>query len=436
MVNYIVQGGKKLKGEIIVSAGKNSPVALLCASLLVRGKVVFRDMTKVSDVMNILKIFSSIGVSYEWKDDSTLFVDTSSQLSMDKIDKDLCSKMRVSLLFMGALAAREKQFNVYRSGGCKLGKRSIRPHTMALEAFGISISSLESYYSVSTQSLHAAEIVMYESGDTATENPIMAAVLAPGVSIIKMASANYMVQDLCHFLNTAGAKIEGIGTTTLKITGVERLHDVDAYYLMPDPVDAMAWISLSITTKSELVIKDCPLDFLELELLKLSVMGQKFDISEKRKSKSGHFDLVDITVLSSELVALTDKVYGRPFPGFNIDNVPLFVPLLTRAIGTTLVHDWCYENRALYALELQKLGANVRLLDPHRVLIEGPTELKGNDIIAPPAIRPAMAILISMIAATGESILRDVYPIERAYDGLLGRLHSVGVNIKRVELLQ
>lgn len=433
MAKYIVHGGNELHGEIIVNSGKNSPIALLCGALMIKGKTRFIGMTKVSDVIDLLEVFTSIGAKATWEDDQTLLLDTSADFNMAAIDKEKCAKMRISLLFMGALANREKQFKVYKSGGCKLGKRSIRPHTLALEAYGIEVSSHEEYYEVNANELTGADIVMDESGDTATENAIMGAIFAKGESIIKMASANYMVQDLCYFLNAAGANIKGIGTTTLRITGVESLSSVDAYYPIPDPVDAMAWISLAITTKSTLTIKNCPLAFLELELQKLQHMGQQFDITNKRPSQSGHFTLIDITVKPSTLTALSDKIYGRPYPGLNIDNVPLFMPILTQAKGTTLVHDWCYENRALYGLELQKLGAKVMLLDPHRLLIEGTSELKGNEVMAPPAIRPAMAILITMIAAKGTSILRQVYPIERAYDGLIGRLQSIGVNITREE---
>ena len=195
----------------------------------------------------------------------------------------------------------------------------------------------------------------------------------------------------------------------------------------------MAWISLAVTTQSPLTIRHCPIQFLELELEKLSVMGQKYRLGKKRKAKNGKTDLVDVTIRPSTLSALPDKLYGRPFPGLNIDNVSLFVPLLTQAKGRTLVHDWCYENRALYYLELQKLGAKVTLLDPHRVFIEGPTPLIGNELICPNAIRPAMALLIAMIAAKGTSVLRNTYPIERAYEDLVGRLTHIGVSIQRVD---
>ncbi|MFA7244952.1 MAG: UDP-N-acetylglucosamine 1-carboxyvinyltransferase [Candidatus Magasanikbacteria bacterium] len=433
MSKFVVEGGHELSGSLAVNTAKNSAVSILCASLMVKGEVVLYDMPRIEEVYRILEILESINVEVVWKDEHTLYLNTGKKLTMDKIDKKATEVTRSSLMLLGALAAREKEFKIYKSGGCRLGERTVKPHLFALEKFGVSVVSKAKYYDVKNKPLKSADIVMYESGDTPTENAIMAAVLAPGVTTIKFASSNYMVQDLCYFLQSAGAKIEGIGNTTLKITGVKKLNPIKKYHIIPDPIEAMTFIALAITTKSELTIKNCPLDFLELELEKLSVMGQKFQIKNKRKSLSGNFDVVDIKFLKSELKALPDKIYGRPFPGLNIDNLPLFVPILTQAKGRTLVHDWVYENRAIYFLDFQKLGANITLLDPHRVFVEGPTELKGNEFMCPPAIRPAVALLVAMIAASGKSVMRNSYTIERGYENLAERLATVGAKITHEE---
>jgi len=195
----------------------------------------------------------------------------------------------------------------------------------------------------------------------------------------------------------------------------------------------MAYISIAIVTGSKLTIKDCPIEFLELELEKLHVMGQKFTLMNSRKSASGKFKLVDVSIEPSKLVALPDKIYGRPFPGLNIDNLPFFVPIFTMARGRSLVHDWVYENRAIYYLELQKLGAKITLLDPHRVFVEGPTKFRSNELICPPAIRPAMNVLIAMLAAPGKSVLRNPYPIERGYENVTEALRQVGAKIEKVD---
>lgn len=433
MASYVIHGGKKLSGSISVNTAKNSAVALLCASLMVKGRVTLYRVPRIDDVHQILDILGSIGVHFEWQNKSTLYLDTSHDLKLEAIDKEACSKIRSSLFLFGALAARVKKYKLSRSGGCKLGERSVRPHMFPLKKLGVHIESKPQSFEVSNKALVGADVVMYESGDMPTENVIMAAVLAQGTTTIKFASANYMVQDLCYFLQEAGAKIEGIGTSTLKIKGVKKLKSVDRYHVMPDPLEAMAFIALAITTKSELTIKNCPLDFLELELEKLHIMGQKYAVKNKRTSKNRKFTIVDITVKPSPLVALPDKLHALPFPGINIDNIPFFVPIATQAKGRTLIHDWMYENRPTHYLPFAKLGAHVELLDTHRVSVEGSTKLVARNLRAPDGIRPAMALCIGLLAAKGTSKLDNIYQIERGYEDLPERLSQIGVRMERVE---
>ncbi len=434
MPYLVIQGGKKLHGEIVNQSNKNSAISILCATLMVRGKTTLTDVPEIQEVERMVELLTSIGVVVTRPKSHTIVVDASRDLTMETIDRKICEKVRASLLLCGALAAREKSYKLYKSGGCRLGERTVRPHWYALKKLGVSVISRDAYYEVErTRPLAAARIVMYESGDAATENTIMAAVLAPGTTVITMASANYMVQDLCYFLVKAGAKIKGIGSTTLTITGVKELRPVKEYPIMPDPIVAMTFLSAAIATGSTLTVKNCPLEFLELELCKLEIMGQKFKVDHERTSKNGHFIIVDVTVEPSKLTALPDKIYGRPFPGLNIDNLPLFVPILTQARGRTLVHDWAYENRAIYSLELQKLGAQITLLDPHRMWVEGPVKLLPNEVICPPALRPAVNVLICMLAAKGKSILRNTAMIDRGYENLYEVLNKAGADITLVK---
>lgn len=433
MSYLVINGGKKLNGEIINQSSKNSAEALLCACLMIKGPVTLTDVPQIEGVNRILELLSSIGVKIE-RSGTTIHLDASADLTLDKMDQHAAEVTRTSLLLLGALAAREKKYSLYKSGGCHLGERTVRPHLYALQKLGVNVVSKDCYYEVkNSRPLHSAHVVLYESGDTTTENVIMAAVLAPGVTTLKMASANYQVQDLCYFLNSVGANIQGIGNTTLTITGVDKLQASEEYPIMPDPIVAMTFISVAITTASNLTIKNCPLEFLELELYKLEIMGQKFAIKNERLSKNGKFQIVDVEIMLSKLTALPDKIYGRPFPGLNIDNLPLFIPLLTQAIGRTMVHDWAYENRATYSLELQKLGAKITLLDPHRIWVEGPTEFTPAEITCPPALRPAVNILIAMLAAKGKSVLHDTYVIDRGYENLYDILNKAGADIKVVQ---
>ncbi len=430
MSYLVINGGNQLSGTIQNQTSKNSAEAIICAALMIPGKVSIRDVPQIESVNRILELLESIGVSVERTKNHGLILDASKPLKLTSMNRRAAELARTSLLLMGALASRARTYKLFRSGGCHLGERTVRPHLYALKKLGVNITTHDGYYSVQNQAIRrGAKVVMYESGDTTTENAIMAAVLAKGTTTIKMASANYMVQDLCYFLLAAGAKISGIGTTTLVIEGVKELVPVAGYSIMPDPIAAMTFIAAGIVTGSKLTIANCPLDFLELELEKLSVLGQKITFKNERKSANGFFDIVDIQISPSQLKSLPDKIYGRPFPGLNIDNLVLFIPILTQAVGRTLVHDWAYEIRAIYSLELQKLGAQITLLDPHRVWVEGKTELVGNEIICPPALRPAVNVLICMLAATGRSILRNTYVIERGYEHLYETLNSVGADI-------
>jgi UDP-N-acetylglucosamine 1-carboxyvinyltransferase len=195
----------------------------------------------------------------------------------------------------------------------------------------------------------------------------------------------------------------------------------------------MLFLSIAATTNSKLLIKRCPIDFLALELLKLEKMGLRFTITRRYRAVNGRTNLVDIQTYPSELVALDEKIYARPYPGMNIDNLPFFVPIATQAKGKTLIFDWVYENRAIYYTELNKLGANVELADPYRAYVIGPTKLHATEIMCPPALRPSTIILVAMLAARGRSVLRNVYSIERGYENLCERLAKVGAEIKKID---
>ena len=303
-----------------------------------------------------------------------------------------------------------------------------------MEKFGIKIKVKENEYEISRSRMTPCEnVIMYESGDTATENAILAAALIGGKTVIKFASANYQVQDLCHFLAGLGVKMEGIRTTTLTIFGKENINREYFFQLSEDPIEAMFFLTAAIVTKSSIVIRRCSLDFLELELFKLEKMGFKYKIVREYKSENGFARLADIKTYPSEIIAPEEKIYGRPYPGLNIDNLPFFVPIAAQAKGETLIHDWVYENRATYYTELNRLGAKIDLADTHRVFIKGPTEFKPVEITCLPALRPSAIILIAMLAAKGQSALKNTYTIERGYEDICGRLKSIGADIERVK---
>jgi UDP-N-acetylglucosamine 1-carboxyvinyltransferase len=351
-------------------------------------------------------------------------------LKMEHINVKAAVRTRSVLLLLGPLAHLLDEFKLPQAGGCHLGARTVRPHLYALERFGVNIVAKSNNYSVTSRNLKAAEVVLYESGDTVTENALMAAAKLPGLTTIKFASANYMVQDLCVFLQTLGVRIEGIGTSTLRVWGKPKINKAVSYGISEDPIESMLFVAAAIMTKSSITIKRCPIDFLELELLKLEKMGFQYERSAKYPAANGYTWLVDITTQPSKLTALEEKLHPSVYPGLNMDNLPFFVPIATQAKGQTLIHDWAYENRAIYYMELNKLNAELILADPHRVYIKGPTRLRSAEVICPPALRPAAIILISMLAAEGTSILRNVYSINRGYEDLYARLNSLGADIQ------
>ena len=230
-----------------------------------------------------------------------------------------------------------------------MGERTIAAHKHGLEELGMRITTLNSGYLVERTKLKPAEMVMYEASDTATENIVIAAAGIPGKTTIHFAQQNYMVQDVCFLLQKMGVKIEGIGTLTLTIHGKKNINVDIEHHNSEDPIESMMFISAAIATNSSLTVKRCPIDFLKLELLKLEKMGVKMKIGKRYMAKNMKTELVDITIISSKnLVALGDKIHATPYPGINTDNLPFFVPVALKAKGTTLIHDWMWENRAIY----------------------------------------------------------------------------------------
>jgi len=434
-MNYKVSGGKTLSGTVQTNISKNAAVALLAASLLNRGETVLKRMPRIEEVKRLIEVMESIGVKIVWDPSGDMRITPPEKIDLSRINIESAKRTRSIALFIAPLAHLLGNFELPAPGGCNLGKRSLGSHIDALEKLGIYVVGDENahVYKVETLQLKPAEIIMYEASDTGVENVLMAAARIPGITTIKFASANYMVQDLCVFLRHCGVKIDGIGTSTLVVHGLSEINAEVHGHPSEDPIESMFFVSLAATTRSELTIARCPIDFLELELYTLSHMGLMYSRGEAYASGNGHTVLRDITIHPSELHAPPEKIAPRPYPGINIDNLPFFVPVATQAAGGTLIHDWVYDGRAQYYLEMNHLGAQVELLDLHRVMVTGPTKLTPANIQAPPALRPATLVLIGMLAAEGDSTLYEVYPINRGYENLHERLKKIGAAIEAVE---
>ncbi|MDO7866812.1 UDP-N-acetylglucosamine 1-carboxyvinyltransferase [Nocardioides jiangxiensis] len=427
-----ITGPTKLSGTIAVKTSKNAGVALLCASLLNKGRTTLRKVARIEEVNRLIEVLESLGVQTRWlNEDNDLEIIPPATLDLSNIDEAAARRTRSVIMFLGPLLHREDEFALPYAGGCNLGERTVEPHLSALRPFGLTVKTTDGSYNASVN--RAIEpgkpIVLTERGDTVTENALMAAALHPGTTVIRNASSNYMVQDLCFYLQKLGVTVEGVGTTTLTVTGLREI-DVDVDYApSEDPIEAMSLLAAAIVTESEITIQRVPIEFMEIELATLEEMGLRYDVSAEYLAENGHTRLVDLTPKPSRLRAPLDKIHPLPFPGLNIDNLPFFAVIAAVAEGQTLLHDWVYENRAIYLTELTKLGGNVKLLDPHRVLVEGPTHFSGTEIVCPPALRPAVVILLAMLASKGTSVLRSTYVIHRGYEDLAERLNELGANI-------
>lgn len=433
-INFRVNGGKQLSGEIEVNTSKNAAVALLCASLLNKGKTTLRKVARIEEVNRIIEVLLSIGVKVRWiNDEKDIEIIPPATLLLENMDIEAAKRTRTIIMFLGPLLHQYEDFKLPFAGGCNLGKRTVEPHLAGLKAFGLDVEATTDYYHATTSKKTVDRaIVLIERGDTVTENVIMGSALYDGKTTIRNASANYMVQDLCFFLQKLGVDIQGIGTTTLTITGLASIQKDLEFFPSEDPIEAMSFIAAGVVTDSEITVKRAPIEFLEIELAILGEMGLQYELSDEYPARNGSTRLVDIHLKHSEMTASKDKLHAQSFPAVNMDNLPFMGLIATRAEGRTLVHDWSYENRAIYFTELSKLNAQIELLDPHRVYISGPTKWKPADVIAPPALRPSVVVLLAMLAAPGHSILRDVYSINRGYEDFANRLNGLGAEIETI----
>lgn len=432
-INLRVEGGHELSGEIELKTSKNAAVAILCASLLNKGTTRLKRVARIEEVNRIIEVLTSVGVQVKWLPNNELEIKPPKKLELGKMNKEAARKTRIVINLVGSLIHDHSEFKIPYAGGCELGRRTILPHIYALESFGVEIVAHSGHYNIAVKRTQPKNpVVMYEMSDMATENAIVAAAGFDGETVIKQASANYMVQDLCFFLQKLGVKIDGIGTNILRIRGVKNIKKNVTFSPSEDPVEAMTFIAAAVTTNSSITIKRAPIDFIDLELLKLQKMGLKYDISAPYKADNGHTNLVDLKIHkhNGTLSAPEEKIHPLTGgAGINIDNLPYFVPIVACAKGRTLIHDWVYEDRALMYTEMKKIGVNLELADPHRIFVDGPTRWRAADIVAPSGLRPAVIVLIGMLASSGISMLRNVYTINRGYEDLAERLNSLGAHI-------
>jgi len=416
---FIIQGGKKLEGIVEVGGYKNSAGACLAATLLTDKECLIDNLPLVEDVFSLLKILEQIGTKISWLDKRKIKIKAGPDLNLEKIDFNLIGKSRVSVLLIGSLLSRFQEFKISHPGGDKIGLRPISTHLESFKRLGVEISQEGDFYYFKRKELSGTEIILKEFSVTATENLIMAAVLSKGKTVIKGAATEPQVQDLGKMLKAMGAKIEGIGTHTIYIDGVERLEGA-SHEIVPDPLEAGTFIIAGAITPGEVEIKGCVPDHLDIFLAKLEEIG----VNLKKDS--------DCVKVSFSPKLLATKIQALPYPGFQTDLVPVTLSLLTQAEGRSLVHDPLYENRLNFTQELRKMGADIEVVDPHRTFVFGKTPLSGVRIESWD-IRAGASLIVAGLIAKGQTIIENIYQIDRGYEKIEEKLQRLGADIKRVK---
>lgn len=417
---FVIEGGKPLQGEIEVRGSKNAAGPILAAALLTDQPCQIENLPLVEDVKRMIEIIESMDVKVEWIGERSVRIDASGGINATKMDFEKVAQARVSVLLIGALLPRVKQFKVARPGGDRIGLRPISTHIEALEKMGARIEEKESFYEIDYANLHATEIILREFSVTATENLMMASSLLLGKTTIKGAAAEPQIQNLGEMLQKMGVKIDGLGTHTIVIEGAEKLSGV-THTVIPDPNEAGTLILAGAITQGQVKVVGAIPNHLDLFLEKLEEMGV-------RLKKEENAVIVDH---SPNLCAV--KVQALPYPGFPTDILPPLVPLLTQAVGKSLVHDPLYENRLNYVQELRKMGADIELVDPHRAIVFGKTPLLGKSIESWD-IRAGAALVIAGLLAQGKTTIGNIYQIDRGYERIEERLTKLGASIQRVSV--
>ena len=415
---FLIQGGNPLSGEVEISGYKNSAGAVLAATLLSEESSIIDNLPLVTDVLNQIEILKQMGAKVEWIGQKKIKI-SSENIDPEKIPFDLFEKMRVSVLLVGPLLTRFKNFRVPHPGGDKIGLRPIFTHLQALKDFGVEVEEENGfYYFRAPEKLEGRKIVLKEFSVTATEIIMMLASRAMGVTKIEIAATEPQVQDLGKFLEKMGAKIEGIGTHTIQIEGKEKLSGAE-FSICPDPLEAGTFLIAFAITRGQGRIKNINPDHLTFFLEKMREVGVNFEISDS-----------EIFVKPSENFRAT-KIQVLPYPGFPTDLQPQTSVLLTQAQGKSLVHDPLYENRFQYLHELRKMGADIEITDPHRALIFGRTDLVGNKLDASD-IRSGAALILAGLAAKGKTLVENISHVERGHEKIEEKLKKLGAKIEKI----
>ncbi len=418
MEQFVINGGKKLSGTIEVFGSKNAAAPIIAASLLSDNPSIISNIPLIEDIFRLLEILESMGVEIEWLGKRKIKI-SPQNLDVRKINQELVRKVRLPILLLGSLSARFDYFELANPGGCKIGKRPLETHFAALEELGVKISQTEKKYRIDARGRKHSKIVLREFSVTATEIAMILAASLPEETVIKIAACEPHVEDLGKFLIKMGAKIQGLGTHTLKIQGKKNLSGA-VHKIIPDANEAATFLIMGVALKSQIVVKNAMEDHLDLVLEKLREMGAQFKIGKN-----------EIEVVPVEKLKALSKIDSRIYPGIPTDDQALFGVLATQVHGETMVFDTLFEGRFNYVAEIEQMGAEVKVLNPHQAIFFGPTKLKG-DVITSYDLRSGASLILAALLAEGQSVIKEIYQVDRGYEKIEERLQKIGADIQRV----
>jgi len=425
MSEYLINGGVPLNGAIKVSGNKNAALPCIAAALLTDEPVILRNIPDIEDVHVMLDVFIALGGEVETLEPNVIKL-TLLDIKSSEIPREQALKIRASILFAGPVLARSGKVILPPPGGDVIGRRRLDTHFLVLTELGSKVKVGDDF-TFTAKYLTGADIFLDEASVTATENAIMAAVLAKGNTILTNAASEPHVQDLCSMLVKMGAKIDGIGSNILKITGVEKLTGCD-FEIGPDFMEVGSFIGLAAVTGGDLHIHGAR----QSDMRPAKIAFNKLGIVWAHEGNIIHVPKKQSMEVNHDIGGMIPKIDDAPWPGFPPDLLSIIIVVSTQINGTVLVHEKMYESRMFFVDKLIGMGARIVLCDPHRAVISGPAKLHGSELISPD-VRAGMAMLIATMCAEGKSVIRNVYQIERGYEHLPERLSALGARIERVE---
>ena len=428
MEKLIIGGRNPLNGEIIPSGNKNAALPLLAACLLTDEPVILHNLPEIKDVATMRLLLESLGVKIENKGNHTWQV-LAKEVRPADLDPDICRKIRASILLAGPMVARTGELQLPPPGGDVIGRRRVDTHILALKALGANAEYDRSQkaFEFSAHKLTAADILMDEASVTATENAIMAAVTANGETTLRNAASEPHIQELCHFLNTLGGRIENIGSNTLHITGVPKLTGGE-FTIGPDYLEVVSYIGAAVVTHGSIRIRDAGPQHLDMIAYVFHRLGVEWRVEGPDIYVPENQELV----IEPDLGGAIPEISVMPWPAFPTDLMSIAIVVATQSHGSILFHDWMYPSRMFFIDKLVNMGAQIVLCDPHRSIVQGPTKLYA-ETMESPDIRAGMAMVLAALAANGQSEIRNVGQIDRGYEDIDKKLRALGARIERVQ---